>query len=158
MNMKKDRQPYAPPRAEVEDVVEIRPRPITGVVVGAVVDLGGTVIAAVILAIAYSAYLTSQGVDPQAIQEALATAPVGSAYFNIAAAVGLLFSVLGGYVCAAYARRNLYRTGLVLAAIVSAVGFLVGGTTHSELYNVTIVAANSAAVLFGAWWYRRKHA
>jgi hypothetical protein len=154
--MTENRQPYAPPRSEVEDVEEIRARPITGVVVGAIVDLGGTILAAIVLAVAYTAYLAAQGAAPEQIEQTLATAPAGSAYFNIATAIGLFFSALGGYVCASYTREHVYRAGLVLAMLVCVIGFLIGGGQHSQLFDTIVVAVTFAAVMFGVWWYQRK--
>jgi uncharacterized membrane protein len=123
---------------------------------GAIVDLGGTIVAAIVMALAYSTYLTSRGVPGEQVQQTLESAPIGSAYFNIAVAVGVFFSALGGYVCAAYARKNTYQVGLVLAAIVSMIGLTFGGQGHSELFDTLTVVVTVAAVMSGTWFHTRK--
>ena len=154
--MSDERQPYAPPESAVQDVVEIRPRPITGVVMGTVVDLGGTIVAAIVFAIIYAIYLRSKGVAQEEIGTILTTMPVGSVYFFIATAAGSLFSMLGGYVCASYSQRNVYRSGMVMATVVSVVGYLIGGPNDSELLEALMIMLTYAAVLSGVWLQRRR--
>jgi len=155
--MSDERQPYEPPRSDVQDVVPIRPRPVKGIVVGAVVDLGGTLVASIVLSVIVSFRLASQGMTPEEIQQALVNLSMTSGLSIFSMVLGTGFSVLGGYVCATYAKKDIYGCGVILGVIVCTAGIMMGGMQQSIAMDLLMVLVTFAAVLFGAWLYGRKH-
>ena len=155
--MSDDQQPYEPPRSNVRDIVTTRPRPVFGIVMGAVVDIGGTIIAGIVLFILASVQLSSEGLTPEQIVATLTAMPLTSALSIAATLFGLLFSVLGGYVCASYAKKDIYGCAVILGIGVCVLGALLGGSQSSVLVDLLMYLITIAAVIFGAWIYGRNH-
>lgn len=105
--------PYEPPKSEVEDVSQPQPRPIFGIVIGVVVDLGGTLVGAFLFVIGATVVLAAQGLQFAEIEASVTQPEVGSLFFNVFLVIGLGFSLLGGYVCARISRVKIYRQGLI---------------------------------------------
>lgn len=152
-----DRQPYSPPEAPVKDVGHGRPRPVKGIVMGTLTDLGGSILMSITLSIVVSIWLASQGMSPEQIKTTLENTSPTSALSLLAAALGIGFSILGGFVCATYARKDIYGCALIMALVVSVIGYLLGGNRQSLAMSALMVLITFAAVVFGAWLYGRKH-
>jgi hypothetical protein len=99
-----------------------------------------------------------RGLSPEQIAETLTNIPVDSGFSLATMAVGLLFSVLGGYVCAGYAGTRLFKSGAVLAAIVCLAGLLVSAPEYSAGTSVVLLAVTAAAVMGGVWLRSRRQA
>src|SRR3954453_17348364 len=109
--------PYAPPEASVHDE-PLRPgSAFKAIAVGLVVDIGGSLIGTVLLALVYAAALGAAGVKHEDIAATLQASNGDSLFFYAGILVGLGFSVLGGYVCARIARRAELKLGAILAAL-----------------------------------------
>src|SRR5215510_393560 len=119
--------PYAPPEATVQDLPSKPGSAFKAIALGLVVDVGGSLIAAVILAAIYGAALAATGVPREDIAAAMQASTTDSWFFYVGSLVGLGFSVLGGYVCARIARRSEMKLGAILAALSAISGFLLGG-------------------------------
>lgn len=87
----------------------------------------------------------------KAILAGLAVDIGGSMLAGIAfiAAVGFLFSALGGYACARIARHSEYRLGAILAVLSIALGVLLGTGEESLLHNAALAAAAFASTMAG---------
>jgi hypothetical protein len=122
------------------------------VTLGLAVDLGGTIVATVILALAYGIVLGASG----ASAEEIGALTIGSYtstdswFFYVSALVGLAFSVLGGYVCARIARRSELRLGAILAAISAGIGLALGGDQTQLGTMISLTLLSIAAVIAGA--------
>lgn len=103
--------PYTPPKSDVGsgDDPQRRGSGVKAVIVGLVVDIGGTFLFGVGLSMAWL-ILTGVPSDPEAFQQ-LSQAP---AFFVASATMGALFTVLGGYVAARIANHSEYRYALYL--------------------------------------------
>lgn len=152
-----ERQPYSPPESPVKDFGQQRPQPVKGIALGTLADLGGSILMSITLSIIFSIQLASQGMSPEEIKATLSSLSPTSGLSLIAGALGAGFSVLGGYVCATYARKDIYGCAVIMALIVNVIGFLLGGDHQSLAMSVLMVAITFVAVLFGAWLYGRKH-
>jgi hypothetical protein len=142
--------PYAPPEAKLADPAAAPGSPIKAVLLGLGVDIGGSVIATLILAIAYGMYLGTTGASPEEIAAASARIPPDSWLFYASAAAGCAFSVLGGYVCARTAKRSEYTLGAILAVVSSAFGLWAALDEYSLGTILSLTLAGIGAVLFGA--------
>jgi peptidoglycan/LPS O-acetylase OafA/YrhL len=96
------------------------PRPprsaIVAVVAGLGVDLGGTLVSSVIVAVLYTLALVVFGGDP--------FGPNQPALGIVGFFTGGGFSFLGGYVCARIVRRNERRVTVIMASISTTAGLL----------------------------------
>jgi hypothetical protein len=142
------KSPYAPPDARLADPIAAPGSPIKAVLIGLGVDIGGTVVATLILAIAYGMFLAASGASQEEIAAASAGTSTDSWFFYVSSLVGCGFSLLGGYVCARIARRSEYTLGAILAAI-SAVFGLWAAMDH---YQIGILASLTLASIGAVIW------
>ena len=143
--------PYAPPEATLRDQP---PRPgsaFKAIALGLAADIGGTLLATVILALIYGVVLAAAGVNREDIAAAMQASATDSWFFYLTALVGLGFSVLGGYVCARIARRSELKLGAILAALSALVGILLSGDDPQQLGTfLSLTLLGIGAVLVGA--------
>ncbi len=149
--MSESNQPYEPPRGRVADTAERAPRPILGLILGATADIGGTLVAGILVSVVYSMQMASEGMSPEEMAEALAKMPLDSPLGITALMAGLLCSVWGGYVCAGFAFAAPFKWGGILATIVCVVGLLMGGSGHEPGVEIALLAGTFASVLAGVW-------
>lgn len=149
--------PYAPPDAKLADPAGAPGSPVKAVAIGLAVDLGGSIIATLLLAIAYGIVLGALGVSAEEIEAVTTNMPSDSPFFYLATLAGLGFSALGGYVCARIAKRAELRLGAILAAISAGIGLALGGDPGRLGLLLSLTLLGVAAVLFGAKTGRAKN-
>lgn len=141
--------PYDPPQTPVSDPQPQAGSALKAVLLGLAVDIGGSLVASVVLGLVYAVVLASSGVSGDELRLALEGVMQTGWGFAIASAVGCAFSVAGGYVCARVSRRRDYRLGWVLAALSVGIGTLVGADGYSLLQQVLLGGVTVACVLIG---------
>ena len=146
--------PYRPPEAPVADQDRPRGSPVRGMLYGALVDIGGTLLAGIVLGILWGSWLAASGNSAEQIAEAVKNPDPTSLVAIAGYVIGTAFSGLGGYVCARVARETELRCAAVVAGISIAFGFAVGGAQTFEM-GVLMVVTTVAAVMLGAWLGRR---
>ena len=153
--------PFRPPDSNVDVANVERGSAVKAVVLGALVDLGGSILASIVFFMLYGIYLGVSGApaeDLQATMGGMTGSPMGI-MMNI---VGCLFSVLGGYVCARIARHAEYRLGGIVAAISVVIGlFAAGGEEANALlgiYSLLTIASVMVGAHLGAMRNRREQA
>lgn len=150
--------PYAPPSAAVQDLSERAGSPLKAIALGLLVDVGGTTVGSLLLGAIYGIALAASGASLDELAAAGEGPATDSWLFWISTAMGLVFSVLGGYVCARIARRNELRLGAILAALSALLGYLIA-SGHYELGTfLSLTIASIAAVIGGArlgYWKNR---
>jgi len=105
--------PYTPPQAQLADS-EPRPgSPVKAVVLGVVVDIGGTLVTSLMLGIAYGVSLAASGATQEEIAQIGANIPPDSWVVIVGTVLGCGFSVAGGYVCARIVKQAEYRYGAI---------------------------------------------
>jgi hypothetical protein len=153
--------PFQPP--ETDPTRNPRPvppgSPLKAVLAGLAVDIGGTTLLSMVVAVLYALQLHAQGLSEGEMREAMAHMPRDSALYIGGTLLGALLSVAGGYVCARVAGRDEFRIGLVMAAVSGLVGLLMGGANEAPdmtaLFALTGVACNLLGVKYGAEHNRR---
>ena len=138
-----------PPSARVEDLGRGKGSIVKGVIAGLVVDLVSTMLFGVVASIAWGIVLGAAGHSQQEIETALTSAdadPLMSASFL---AVGVLCSVLGGYVCERIARRGDYQAGAILAALSALLGLAMGASSTSVPMLALLMFLTIGSVLLG---------
>ena len=129
--MSEDR--FKPPGADVRDPRPGKGSTIKGVIAGLVVDLVSTMLFGVVASILWGIALGAAGRSQQEIEAAL-TRPDGDPLLSATfLAVGVLCSVLGGYVCERIARRGDYKAGALLAALSAVLGLAMGGASSASV-------------------------
>ncbi len=147
---------YKPPATPVEDTPRPPGSPFIAVLVGLVVDVGGTLLTGILFTVVFAILRGSQGGDTADVEAALAGLASDTGFRVVSSIVGLSFSVLGGYVCARIARRNEYRLAGVQAVVTTFVGYALGGGGTLELgYEAALTILSIAAVFAGAARGRR---
>lgn len=104
--------PYRPPGAPVRDPrsSQSRPAPLA-ILLGFIVDVGGTMVFSLTAGIVASMLLVSEGMAPEDLPQALGQ----SVTFQLSSlAGGLACTVLGGYVAARFANRSEYATAFAV--------------------------------------------
>ena len=149
--------PFAPPASEVRDLSAHRGSPITGVILGLLVDIGGTVIASMLIGGLFAVFMAQSGMPAEEIFAALSDTRFASPLFVVSTIAGAALSVLGGYVCQRIARRSNYHLALVLAGLSTAIGLAMSWTTYSALGHVLLTLLNVASVLLGTRLAGRQH-
>ncbi|HEX7052327.1 MAG TPA: hypothetical protein VF211_00155 [Burkholderiales bacterium] len=153
--MSDPRNPYRPPGAAVDDVAPPAGAPVKAVVYGVLVDVGGSIVAGIVLAIAYSIDLASSGATAEEIEQAMREPDPGSWFSILGFVAGFAASFLGGYVCARVARTGELRAVGVVAAISAVIGLLMGSAAYAFEWNALLALAGMATVFAGGWFGTR---
>jgi len=136
--------------------------PLRAVLTGVAVDIGGSAVIGFVLAAIYALQLESQGVSEADMREAMSHIPPDSAVAVAGTLLGAIVSVFAGYVCARIVRRDEYRYGAAMTAIVAVYGLVIdGGGTVDEmalLFTACTIACNLLGVKFGTEHNRRADA
>lgn len=150
--------PYNAPTAVVADRDRPAGSPLKGVIYGLLVDLGGTLAAASALMIGYGIYLATGGASPEEIERAAKELDPFSSIGLAAGAIGLGFSVLGGYVCARVAGSPELKWAAVVGAISAISGFVLSTEAYSLGTNIVLSALGFAMVMLGGHLGARRNA
>ena len=143
--------PYAPPGAAVQDLPAKPGSAFKAVSLGLLADIGGTVAGGMVLMVVYGIVLGATGSSAEEIMASAADfSATDSWLFYLGTAVGLGFSVLGGYVCARIARRAEMKLGAVLAVVSAAIGLLLSANEYQLGALLSITLASIGAVMIGA--------
>ena len=150
--------PYSSPSSEIErDSESQRSGSLwKGILFGGLADVGGTMVMSTIMAIIYIARIWSPDMTPEYIEEVIKQYAQDLTSFSniwsiISLVLGLGFSVLGGYVCAIFAREKWKKAVLILAAILSGYGLLAGSEYYQLGVNLALTLLSVIAVFFGGW-------
>ena len=145
---------YKTPSAQVSEPFEIKPRPIQGVIFGALTDLVLSVVFFAGFALAMGFYMASNGATEQQIAQLFIAIEEDPTLLAASYVIGGASSAVGGYVCARYARINELRYGCVLAGLLSLLSILFEST---PTLVVTGMLLTWIAVLSGCYWGRLRN-
>ncbi|HTT38100.1 MAG TPA: hypothetical protein VMH32_10575 [Burkholderiales bacterium] len=150
--------PYGAPSARVDD----HPDPVDqrfrwkAVFLGAVADLGGTMIASIVLFVAFSVLLgASEGSAEQIGAQLQQSWP----FLMTSMIVGSGFTVLGGYVAGRIARHSFLKHAFAAGAISFVVGIVLSGSEespYSGLLSLLAYTLHFPLALFGGWLAARR--
>lgn len=151
--------PYQPPGTRV-DPRNREPGSIPkAVAIGAAIDIGGTILGAIILQLVYAVLLGIQGRSDAEIEKALTTFEPLSALGLTMMAMGLAMSALGGYQCAVIANRATYLAPGIMSLVSVASSALMNDGNIIELPQLLLMSGLTvAAILAGASIHIRKFA
>jgi hypothetical protein len=142
--------PYAPPEAAVQDLPARPGSAFRAIVLGFATDIGGTLVATIILALIYGVALGAAGIKGEEIAATIRASATDSWFFYATTLVGLGFSVLGGFVCARIARRSELKLGAILATLSAISGLALAGDELQLGTLLSLTLLGFGAVLVGA--------
>src|SRR6476620_7926605 len=142
--------PYAPPEASVQDLPARPGSAFKAISLGLATDIGGTLVATIILALIYGVALGAAGIQGEEIAATIQASATDSWFFYATTLVGLGFSVLGGFVCARIARRSELKLGAILATLSAVSGLALAGDEQQLGTLLSLTLLGFGAVLVGA--------
>lgn len=150
--------PFAPPTSNVADSGKpVKPGSIwKGVVFGGLIDFVGTTVFSIILFIAYTVQNSSPNLSPADLQDlsqqyAKELLQLASIWGLLSFVVGSGLSLLGGYVCARFARERWKTANSILGAGMAALGLFSGEGFYSLGANLSLGILTFAIVYLGGW-------
>lgn len=154
-----DHNPYATPVAAAGGPAEpVRPgSPLRAVLLGLLVDLGGTTLVGILFVLGYAVWLGASGLPAEEVAARMGAIGPTTSVGLVLTALGGLLSLLGGYVCARVARANELRVALVMAAVSCSVGVLVSVGSTALPVTLALAVLSLAAILGGAALGRRRN-
>ena len=156
--------PYTPPETELIETLKA-PKPpgsaFKAVVIGLVVDLGGSLLGSVVLAILLFLVLRAQGMNVSQIRHFAHNLPEFSWLWQLSVANGLCFSFLGGFIAARILQRwSLPASGVqgLLSALPSFVtdSLKTGGDPETLTVLACVALLILLAVCFGTFLGSRR--
>jgi hypothetical protein len=152
-----DHNPYTPPDAALADQPPPPGSPWKAIGLGLLTDIGGTLLASMVLAIAFGIAMSAQGQGPEEIEAAMSAPFLDSWLSTAATLVGLGFSVAGGYVCARIVRRSELKFGAVQGVLATVLGFALAGQSQADDRPFLLASISFVAVLAGALWGQHRN-
>ena len=136
--------------ANVDRTADQERRPVRGILISFVVDVGGTFMGIAVMAIIYVGILTYNGKTRSEIDHLL-SASDPMTLFNIMIALwGVLMSFIGGFICVRISRARDYNYPIVLATLVFVFG-IVTSWAALEIYEILFWSTLSfGATMLGA--------
>lgn len=148
--------PYKTPDSDVTQNEPFSPRPVRGIIIGLLVDLGGTIITSLIILLIYGIILGITGGGAEAIERLTTNYDPYSPIGIVISIFGLLMSYIAGYVCAKVSRAQNLTYPSILATIVFIVGTITVWNTVNILLLLIMGLAGIAVTLLGARKYLKK--
>lgn len=149
--MRPRENPFAPPRSDLSSKPVERGSPVVAVIAGVAADIGGSFLSFILMGVGVGVTLGLQGMSPERIREVLTQTDPYSLQSILGYALGSVFSVVGGYVCARVARHAEYKLAGIVAAIGVTLGLLMGSGQLPAALNALLTVLSVLAVLGGAW-------
>ena len=150
--------PFEPPKSNIADPSQpTKPGSIwKGVVIGAVVDFGGTFIFSLLLFFVYallhgSANMSAEDVQTIGQQYTKELVQATTLWGILSFAIGSMLSLLGGYLCARYAKERWKLANSILGVGMGALGLFSGGKYYSLGANLSLGILTFAIVYLGGW-------
>jgi len=134
-----------------------RGSPVKGMIFGLLVDIGGSLVASFALFFIWAIWLSSSGLDADAVAQSMAEPDPLSGFSLASYMIGGGFSWLGGYVCARVARETELRCAAVIATISSLVSLAMGIGLPPALY-LFLTVLTFASVMLGGWMGEQRNA
>jgi len=127
--------------------------PLYAILVGVLVDIGGSTIFGILYAIGYLIILSSQEVSFDQIGNILTAIHSDSRASILLYTVGCVISTFAGYICARIVNFSELKYTSILAAISSLYGFLIVPTSYSIIQKIVLLFLTFGSVMLGAFIY-----
>ncbi len=139
--------PYEAPDSKLGVPESPVQRPIRGIFLGLVADVGGTLVCSFLLAFVYATTLASQGMNTEDIQQTLTN--VDGFYGVVSTMLGLAMSYLGGFVCIRVSHGVDLKNPIVLGVITIVFAVLMAWGAYGLYEFAALVFISFLATLWG---------
>jgi hypothetical protein len=146
---------YNPPLADIDIDIDSKGSPVKAIIVATLVDIVGTIIAAIAFNIAYSIVLASRGLTAEEIAANIQNADTFSFYAMAGYVFGSMMTILAGYLCARIANYSEYKFVGIYCAIVILFGTVMGWNSLSTAEQFLLPVLSIVSAFFGAWLHVR---
>ena len=150
--------PFTPPTADVESEHEPKDRGSVwkGVITGGAVDLGGTLILVLLAMILYIFSNSSPDMSPEDLEKLIETSSKETAALDniwgiTVTGIGLGISVLGGYICAMFAKEQWKKAVLILISGMIILSLWSNSDSYSTGVYIALCILSFASMYFGGW-------
>lgn len=126
---------------------------LLAVLIGLLIDLGGSIFIGIIATVGYGLFLGIQGVPYDQAVMAVSQFHEHPIAMMVLYPVGFGLSILGGYACARIVNANEYLCALIQACCSFAYGFSLGLSTESFLKSTILSSLSFGCVFLGAFIY-----
>lgn len=121
------------------------------IVYGVLVDIGGSILAGLVLAAVYAFVLAGSGMPQEEMRQAI-SGPEPASWYSIAGFLaGCGASFLGGYVCARVAGAREMRAVSVVSAISGVASLVLGSGGYAFEWTAVLALVGMGAVFAGGW-------
>jgi hypothetical protein len=141
--------PFKPPKTDANDKAAAPGSPLRAVLTGLAVDIGGSILAGIVLSFFYHSQIVASGLTPDQVDAAMDDMPMDSPFAMLGIVLGAACSVLGGYVCARIVRRDEFRVGAVMAALSASLSMLGESSSTPDDLVLLLTVSTAACVLLG---------
>lgn len=148
---------YATPKANLDQPLK-KGSPVKAIIFGFLADIMGTLIFSFIFSMIFAIYLAAQGMNEEMIENYFLNIEPTSTVGIISTFIGLMFSVLGGYICARIAKHNEFVYATMLGIIVILFGLVMSAGIYSIIENIIMGAITFCAIMGGAFIYTKQKA
>ena len=154
-----DQNPFTPPESKLRDPQDKPPgSQVKAVLVGVVVDIGGTVLSTFVIAVLLGIFMTLGGADISAIERYVTESSFFSPYHLACTVAGLTFSAISAYICARIARQNEYGLAIIMTIVSTLLALsLGGGRAYSTGLFFLLTLLSLCAAIYGARLGREKN-
>lgn len=151
-----DNNPYQAPQAPLEPKKDRTQGSIAkAVILGSLVDIGGTMIFGFVSGIVLAFIALSQGSDLETMIESIDAGGITHPFNLIAALIGLIMSTLGGYITARIACLRSYKAVTIMMCVTMVIGILLSivDNPFSLMENIILFALSIACIYLGGWLF-----
>ncbi len=142
---------YQTPESDVSLNETYKGSALKAILIGASVDIFGTLVFGVFYGVIYAVFLASNGMSADEISERFINIDTYSFFSMLGMVIGLLISVFAGYLCARTINYNEYRTVFVVAIIAVIFGLLISASEYSLIENIVFNTLTFISLYLGAW-------
>jgi hypothetical protein len=131
--------------------------PVRAILTGLTIDIGGSMVINIILAVAYHVQLSNSGLSEAQIATVMQNITPQSTIAIVSTLLGALCSVAGGFACARIVRRDEFRIGGVMASLSGFITLAWGGSDLPDDLIVLLTLSTVACVLLGVKYGRESN-
>ncbi len=126
---------------------------LLAVIIGLLIDIGGSVLMGFLVVIFYGIFLSMQGKTIEQIGRALSAINSNTIATIILYSIAFSLSLLAGYICARIVDYREYSCALIVAVISSLYGFIVRIGTYSLILSFGLSIIAFTCVMLGSFVY-----
>lgn len=143
--------PYQTPKAKLISNEKVKGSPVKAIVTAAIVDIVGTLILGIIIAVGYSIYHGSKGMPPEEISRSLENLDVFSTTALVSIFLGCLITIYASNLCAKIVNYSEYKFVSIYVLLTVIVSFLMDMRVERVGETIGLSFLALACAYYGTW-------